>query len=137
LNFAVSAIDVLGFLNDVATGRLAKLQLQMPTSPPGCAGQVVFDGRTKPNDSSLRVFSLRCDNVADAWYVTPDDRTKPIRFIFDPERSGKSSIIVLSNPKTGKWETSLWDLFRDNTYAVIGRHDDGQLRPTRFEFARS
>jgi len=69
--------------------------------------------------------------------VAPDDKTKPIRFIFDPERTGKSSIIVLSNPKTGKWETSLWDLFRDNTYAVIGRHDDGQLRPTRFEFAHS
>jgi S1-C subfamily serine protease len=137
LNFAVSAIDMLGFLNDVATGKLEKLPLRVPTTMPGCAGQVIFDGRTKPNDANLRIFSLRCDNVADAWYVTPDDRTKPLRFIFDPERSGRSSIIVLSNPKTGKWETSLWDLFRDNTYAVIGRHDDGQLRPTRFEFARS
>ena len=137
LNFAVSAVDVLGFLNDVATSRLAKLPLQMPTTTPGCAGQVLFDGRTKPNDAKLKVYSLRCDNVADAWYVTPDDQMKPIRFIFDPDRTGKSPIIVLSNPKTGKWETSLWDLFHDETYAVIGRHDDGQLRPTRFEFARS
>jgi Trypsin len=137
LNFAVSAIDVQAFLKDVASGKIANLPLQMPTTMPGCAGQVLFDGRTKPNDAKLRVFSLRCDNVADAWYVTPDDKAKPVRFIFDPERSGKISIIVLSNPKTGKWETSLWDLFRDDTYAVIGRHDDGQLRPTRFEFARS
>jgi S1-C subfamily serine protease len=137
LNFAVSAIDVLAFLNDVSKGNIANLSLQMPTTTPGCTGQVMFDGRTKSNDEKLKVYSLRCDNVADAWYVTPDDKTKPIRFIFDPDRTGKSSIIVLSNPRTGKWETSLWDLFRDNTYAVIGRHDDGQLRPTRFEFARS
>jgi hypothetical protein len=69
--------------------------------------------------------------------VFPDDKSKPIRFVFDPEHSGKASIIVLSNPKTGKWEISLWDLFRDDTYAVIGHHDDGKLKPTRFEFARS
>ncbi len=137
LNFAVSAVDVLSFLNDVANGKLANLALQMPTTTPGCSGQVIFNGRAKSNDSSVQVFSLRCDNTADAWYVMPDDKTKPIRFIFDPARSGKSQIIVLSNPKTGKWESSLWDLFRDGTYAVIGRHDDGQLRPSRFEFAHS
>jgi len=137
LNFAVSATDVLAFLNDVSAGKIANLSLQMPGTTPGCAGQVIFDGRTKPNDAKLKVYSLRCDNVADAWHVTPDDKTMPVRFAFDPERSGKISIIVLSNPSTGKWATSLWDLFRDETYAVIGRHDDGQLRPTRFEFARS
>jgi CRISPR/Cas system Type II protein with McrA/HNH and RuvC-like nuclease domain len=27
--------------------------------------------------------------------------------------------------------------FRDRTFAMIGRHDDGKLRPTRFEFTRS
>jgi len=132
-----SAADVLSFLSDVATGKLANLPLQMPAAIPGCSGQVIFDGRTKSGDANLKVLSLRCDNTADAWYVVPDDKTKPTRFVFDPERRGKSSIIVLSNPKTGKWETSLWDLFRDETYAVIGRHDDGQLRPTRFEFAHS
>jgi hypothetical protein len=137
LNFAVSATDVSAFLNDVSTRKIGNLSLQMPAPTPGCAGQEMFDGRTKPNDAKLKVYSLRCDNVADAWYVTPDDKTKPVRFAFDPERSGKISIIVLSDPKTGKWATSLWDLFCDETYAVIGRHDDGQLRPTRFEFARS
>jgi S1-C subfamily serine protease len=137
LNFAVSATDVSAFLHDVSTRKIANLSLQVPVTTPGCAGQVMFDGRTKPNDAKLKVYSLRCDNVADAWHVTPDDKSKPVRFAFDPERSGKISIIVLSNPKTGKWATSLWDLFRDETYAVVGRHDDGQLRPTRFEFARS
>jgi len=137
LNFAVSAVDVLSFLSDVETGKLTNLPLQLPPATPDCSGKVIFNGRTKSGDANLKILSLMCDNTADAWYVVPDDKTKPTRVIFDPERRGKSSIIVLSNPKTGKWETSLWDLFRDETYAVIGRHDDGQLRPTRFEFARS
>jgi S1-C subfamily serine protease len=137
LNFAVSAIDIQSFLNDIASRKLTNLALQLPAATPGCLGQVMFDGRTKPNDGKLKVFSLRCDNVADAWYVTPDDRTKPVRYMLDPERRGKIAVIVMTDPKTGKWATSMWDLFRDETYAVIGRHDDGQLRPTRFEFARS
>ena len=96
----------------------------------------MFNGRTKSNDSGLKAYSLRCDDVADAWQVVPDDRAKPTRFAFDPEHSGKIEIIVLSNPKTGKWETSYWDLYKDQTYAVLGRHEDGKLKPTRFEFAR-
>lgn len=137
LNFAVSAVDLLAFLNDTANGKLANLSLQIPTTGPGCSGQLIFNGKTKANDLGLKAFSLRCDDVADAWQVIPDDKTKPTRLVFDPERSGKIAIIVLLNPQTGKWATSLWDLFRDETYAVIGRHDDGKLKPTRFEFARS
>src|SRR5262249_19137577 len=58
LNFAVSAIDIQAFLNDVASGKLTNLALQMPAATPGCLGQVMFDGRTKPNDGKLKVFSL-------------------------------------------------------------------------------
>jgi hypothetical protein len=103
----------------------------------GCSGQLVFNGRAKSNDAALKTFSLRCDGVADAWEVLPDDKSKPAQFHFDPDRAGKSSIVVLSSVSTGKWETSYWDFFRDRTFAVIGHHDDGKLRPTRFEFARS
>jgi hypothetical protein len=59
------------------------------------------------------------------------------KFHLDPDRSGKGSIVVFSNPQTHKWELSLWDFFRDQTFAIIGRHDDGKIQPTRFEFARS
>jgi hypothetical protein len=137
LNFAVSARDVRDFLSDIANGKFANLALQLPSTPPGCSGQMVFNGRTKSDDAGLKAFSLRCDNMADAWELFPDDKSKPIQFHFDPDRTGKSSIIVRSNVATGKWETSYWDFFCDRTFAVIGRHDDGKLKPTRFEFTRS
>jgi S1-C subfamily serine protease len=136
LNFAVSARDVRAFVNEATSGKLANLTLQIP-GVPGCTWKMLFNGRTKENDAGLQTFSSTCDGVADAWEVFPDDKSKPVELHLDPLRSGKSSIVVLSNAKTQKWETSYWDFFRDRTFAVIGRHDDGNIKPTRFEFARS
>jgi S1-C subfamily serine protease len=136
LNFAVSAKDIRSFLSDAMTGKLTNLPLQIPVSP-GCSWKIVFNGRTKSNDAGLKTFSSRCDGVADAWEIFPDDKAKATQLYFDPERSGKSTVVVVSNAKTGKWETSLWDFFRDQTFAVVGRHDDGNIKPTRFEFLRS
>jgi hypothetical protein len=109
----------------------------MPGTTPGCTGQVVFNGRAKSNDAGLRTFSLKCDNQIDAWEIFPDDKSKPVEFHLDPDRRGKSSIVVFSNPQSHRWELSLWDFFRDQTFAVIGRHDDGKIQPTRFEFTKS
>ena len=136
LNFAVSARDIREFLSDVSSGKFANLALQVPTTTPGCPGKLIFNGRIKSNDASLRTFSLRCDDIVDAWQIAPDDKSKPVQLHFDPDRIGKSSIVVFSNVATGKWESSYWDFFRDQTFAVIGHHDDGTLKPTRFEFVR-
>jgi S1-C subfamily serine protease len=42
LNFAVSAIDLRGFLNDVESGKFSNLALQLPKPAPGCAGAGCF-----------------------------------------------------------------------------------------------
>lgn len=137
LNFAVSARDLRNFVSDFESGKISNLPLQIPKTPSGCSGQIVFNGRTSSNDAWLKAFSLKCDNQSDAWELFPDDKSKPIEFHLDPDRTGKSSIVVFANRQTGKWESSLWDFFRDQTFAVMGRHDDGKLQPTRFEYTRS
>jgi S1-C subfamily serine protease len=137
LNFAVSASDLRAFISDAASGKLATLALEIPVSPPGCSGQTLFNGRTKSGDAGLMIFSIRCDGKPDAWEIFPDDKSKPIEFHLDPDRTGMSSIVVFSNPSTGKWDTSRWDLYRDRTFAVVGIHDNGSLQPTRFEYAKS
>jgi hypothetical protein len=128
--------DIRSFLSDAATGKLANLPLQIPVSS-GCSWKLVFSGRTKTNDAGLKTFSSRCDGIADAWELFPDDKTKSVQLYFDPEHSGKSTVVIVANAKTGKWETSLWDFFHDQTFAVVGHHDDGSIKPTRFEFLRS
>lgn len=137
LNFAVSARDIRAFLDDTTSGKISNLALEMPKPPAGCKPQLVFNGRTKANDAVLRTYSMRCDLKADAWELMPDDKTKAVELHMDPERSGRDTIVVYSDVKTGKWSFSLWDFFRDHTYAVLGRHDDGKITPARFEFAGS
>jgi hypothetical protein len=36
---AAFAIDIKAFLNDIASGKLTNLALQMPAVPPGCLGK--------------------------------------------------------------------------------------------------
>jgi S1-C subfamily serine protease len=136
LNFAVSAKDIRSFLSDTQSGKVANLSLDIPVIP-GCSWQLLFNGRTKANDAGLKTFSSRCDGTVDAWELIPDEKSKSVQLHFDPERSGKSAVVILSNASTGKWESSLWDFFRDDTFAVVGHHDDGKIKPTRFEFLRS
>ena len=137
LNFAVSARDIRQFFDDAATGKVAVLALQVPESPEGCKWQMIFNGRNKANNAGLKTFSSKCDGVADAWEVFPDDKSKPVELYIDRNRTGKSSIVILTNAKTGKWEKSFWDFFRDETFAVVGHHDDGSIKPSRFEFAKT
>jgi S1-C subfamily serine protease len=136
LNFAVSARDVRAFLDEVASGKISNLALQLP-SIRDCSIKVRASGRSKANDAAMDSFSLRCDDKADAWLVVPDDKSKPRQFMLDPDRTGKIAIIVFADLKTGKWQKSYWDFFRDQTYAVIGHHEDGGIKPTRFEFTKS
>jgi hypothetical protein len=136
LNFAVSARDLRGFLADVSSGKFATLPLNVPAPIQGCTAKILFSGKVKSNDAALKTYSFKCDQVTDAWEVFPDDKSRPVQFHFDPDRKGTSSIVVYSNPTAEKWETSYWDFFQDRTFAVIGRHEDGKLRPTRFEFSR-
>jgi S1-C subfamily serine protease len=137
LNFAVSAPELRQFVNNVASGKVTTLPLELPAQTSGCSGQITFNGRTKANDGGLQLFSLRCDGKVDAWELFPDDRSKPVEYHVDPDRRGADSIIVYSDPASSKWDHSFWDIFRDGTFAVKGYHDDGTVKPTRFEYARS
>ena len=136
LNFAVSARDIREFLNAVDHGQITNLTLKLP-NPPGCTGHELFKGRTKANDAMVRVFSMRCDEKADVWLILPDDKSEPKKLLLDTERVGKASVVVISNVTTGKWQTSYWDFFRDETFAVIGRHENGSIKPSWFEFSHS
>ena len=136
LNFAVSAPDLRSFVSDAMSGKLSTLALQLPSARSGCAGKTLFDGRAKRNDAALKIFSLGCDGFADAWEIFPDDKSKPVEYHLDTDHSSKSNIVVYTDPKTGQWSYSLWDFFRDQTFAVVGHHDTGKIQPTRFDFTR-
>ena len=137
LNFAVSAKDIRAFLGDVTSGKISTLPLKLADGAADCMKKPIFNGRNKSNNAQVKVYSLRCDDTPDAWKIEPDDKAKPIELHFDPDRVDRSTIIVLSNAERTKWDVSYWDFFNDKTFAVIGRHESGEITPTRFEFAQS
>jgi S1-C subfamily serine protease len=80
LNFAISAKDVRAFLaSPVAQNALED----------ECKFRVIFEGRSKENDSFMRKISLKCDDRADIIIVIPDDKTKAVRALVDISRRNK------------------------------------------------
>ena len=56
LNFAISVVDVSNFL---------KAQKSVIASAEQCKSQILFEGRDKADDASIRQVSTHCDDFAD------------------------------------------------------------------------
>ena len=74
-----------------------------------------------------------CAGKANAEYVTPDDPSKAIILRIDRNGDGKADVIVFDFKRRGKWELSFWDDKFEGHWTLVGYHDDGSLKPTRFE----
>jgi hypothetical protein len=45
---------------------------------------------------------------------------------------GRADVIVFDFKRRGKWDLSFWDEQFDGHWTLVGYHDDGSLKPTRF-----
>jgi hypothetical protein len=126
INFAVSVVDVRSFLgasNNVVTSG-------SPTSE--CRGKVLFDGRNEKNTGAMRSVSTKCNQTADLVFFLPDDKTKPMVAYYDTKGRNKPDAIIFDDSRTAKWQYSYWDVDLDDTFALRGFHENGELVPTRF-----
>lgn len=135
LNFAVSAKDVQKFIEEVDSGKIATMKLEIDAKL-DCMKKPIFTGKAKDGKDNLRTFSMRCDGVVDAWQIIPAAGSEPIQFHLNPERGPKSAIVILSDSSRKSWSVSYWDYFKDCTFAVTGSHEAGGIHPTKFEFSR-
>jgi hypothetical protein len=125
INFAVAATEIRFFLKNPDDGMATLEQCNQP--------KIVFEGRNRDNNASIRTVSLRCDDTADVTFVWPDDQREPIYAVFDVRRRGKANGIVFDLRRSGKWDVSYWEseLF-DGTFPWQGVHSDGELIPKSF-----
>jgi S1-C subfamily serine protease len=125
INFAVSVVDVRSFL--AATDNAAA-----SSSPTGeCKGKVLFDGRNDKNTGSMRSVSLKCNQTPDLVFFLPDDKTKPMVAYYDSRGRNKPDAIIFDDSRAGKWQYSYWDVDLDDTFALRGFHENGELVPTK------
>jgi len=126
LNFAVTVDEVRRFLEETSTA-------ERPDTKSSCSPKLLFEGRNNANDAFIRRFSLRCDAFADLVYVLPDKVSEPLWALFDTKRRDKADICVIDGTRSGNWKISYWDVDFDDTFPLKGIHQNGDLKPVRFE----
>jgi hypothetical protein len=52
---------------------------------------------------------------------------------WDRKGNGRPDVIFFDFKRRGKWDLSYWDANFEGKWTMVGYHDDGSLRPSRFE----
>jgi S1-C subfamily serine protease len=126
LNFAVSVDNVRKFLAEPT-----KPMLQ--TSENLCEPKEMSRFRNKENNAAVISYDLDCSGRANANYIVPDRKTDAIILTLDRNGDGKPDVMFFDFKQRGKWDLSFWDAKFEGRWTLVGYHDDGSLKPTRFE----
>jgi hypothetical protein len=130
LNFAVSVDDVKRFL-------LRSSEASSPgagsTNATRCKPKVLSKYRSQDNTSQVTSLDMFCDGRASGEYVVPDRASAPIFLRVDRNGDGKADVIFFDLKRSGKWDISWWDDKYTGSWSLVGYHDDGTLKPSRFE----
>jgi S1-C subfamily serine protease len=130
LNYAVSVDDVKKFLAR-SGNRVAEVK-RAPPPKTKCNSKEVSRWRSKGNDATIIGFDLICRGKIDATWTYLDDPLLPIIFQIDRNHDGAMDVALLGT-RPALWVISFWDANFDGHWSLVGYHDDGTLKPTRFE----
>jgi S1-C subfamily serine protease len=129
LNFAVSVDDVKRFL-------LRSYEASSPSDPSKnsqCKPKVLSKYRSADNTSQITSLDMFCEGKASGEYVVPDKPSAPIFLRVDRNGDGKADVVFFDLKRSGKWDVSWWDDKFTGQWSLVGYHDDGTLKPSRFE----
>jgi S1-C subfamily serine protease len=130
LNFAVSIDDVKKFIAR-SGDRIAEARRER-SGTPDCKPKEVSRWRTKEKDAIAIGFDLICTGKIDAVFTYPDDLSRPVRLDMDRNHDGRFDVAFFGN-RDSRWMLSFWDGKFDGRWSLVGYHDDGRLKPTRYE----
>jgi Trypsin-like peptidase domain len=132
LNFAVSVDEVKKFL--ARTGnRVAQQKSTAPPPKAKCKSKEVSRWRSKDNDATVIGLDLNCWGKIDATWTYFDDLLLPLIFQIDRNHDGVMDLAVLGTRPAAIWVISFWDATFGGHWSLVGYHDDGTLKPARFD----
>jgi S1-C subfamily serine protease len=130
LNFAVSVDEVKRFLlrsgNRVAQKQVAEKKVD-------CNPKELSKYRDKANSVSITSYDMFCNGKPSGEYVTPDKPAEAVFLRVDRNGDGKADVIFFDLKRLGKWDISFWDEKFSGQWTLVGYHDDGTLKASRFE----
>jgi hypothetical protein len=74
-----------------------------------------------------------CTGKDNAEFVNPDKQSEAVFLRLDRNGDGNVDAMVFDFNRRGKWDLSFWDEKFDGHWTLVGYHDDGSLKPSRFE----
>jgi hypothetical protein len=89
--------------------------------------------RNKDNNAAVISLDLNCSGKANANYIVPDRKTDAITLTLDRNGDGQPDVVFFDFKRKDKWDLSFWDAKFEGRWTLVGYHDDGTLKPTRFE----
>jgi hypothetical protein len=131
LGFAVSVDDVKKFITR-SGNRVAEARPASPAKSE-CQPKEVSKWRNKENNATIVGFDMLCTGKTDAVFVYPDDKSQAILLKMDRNNDGRADVVFFDFKRRGKWDLSWWDENFDGHWTLVGYHDDGSLKPSRFE----
>jgi S1-C subfamily serine protease len=127
LNFAVSVDNVRRFLTELSKPSPGD------TTKNECEPKEISRFRNGDNNAAVISYDLNCSGKANANYIVPDRKTDAILMTWDRNGDGKPDVIFFDFKRRGRWDLSFWDAKFEGRWTLVGYHDDGSLKPTRFE----
>ena len=130
LNFAVSVDDVKRFL---LRSYEASSRASGSSKINECKPKVLSKYRSLDNTSQITSLDMFCDGKASGEFVVPDKPSASIFLRVDRNGDGKADVIFFDLKRSGKWDISWWDDKYSGRWSLVGYHDDGTLKPSRFK----
>jgi S1-C subfamily serine protease len=127
LNFAVSVDNVRRFLTEPSK------PTPSDTSKNGCEPKEISRFRNSANNAAVISYDLDCSGKTNSNYIVPDRKTDAILLTWDRNGDGQPDVVFFDFKRRGRWDLSFWDAKYEGRWTLVGYHDDGSLKPTRFE----
>jgi hypothetical protein len=98
-----------------------------------CEPKALSKFRNEDNNATVVAFDMFCNGQDTGELVTPDDKAQAIFLRLDRNGDGRADVIFFDLKRSGRWDLSFWDENYSGQWTLVGYHDDGSLRPSRFE----
>jgi hypothetical protein len=76
---------------------------------------------------------MYCTGRTSGNYIIPDKQSDAILLTLDRNRDDRPDVIFFDFERRKKWDLSFWDEKFEGHWTLVGYHDDGTLKPSRFE----
>ena len=130
LNFAVSVDEVKRFLLRSGNRTAKKVADEKKAD---CVPKVLSKFRDKTNTATVNTYDMFCNGKASGEYVFPDNQTEAVFLRVDRNGDGSADVIFFDLKRRDKWDISFWDEKYNGQWTLVGYHDDGTLKASRFE----